>query len=413
MQEERGKKKPPEIRSAKMLKEVMKQHFYELKEAVKTGDKKIAWCTSVGPAELALAAGFLVYYPENHAAIMGANRTAMDYIPIANAYGYSPDICSYLTSDIGAYLKGETPLKRAYGMESVPKPDVLLYNTNQCRDVYDWFSFYAREFNVPVYGVNTPRNQSEIREDVVEACARQMEEMVPHLEEISGKRFDIDRFREVLADSLKCSVLWEEVLNTAQNIPSPATFFDHCVHMGPAVVMRGRKEAIEYYETLLQELKERIENGVAAVPGERHRFYWDGMPIWGKLRLLSNTFAELKSAVIVSSYCNSWVFTDFDPKDPFKSMARAYCSIFISQDDNFKERYIAEKVRKFNVDGIIFHDSKTCPNNTNSRYGMPQRLQQKLGIPYLVINGDLNDLRCFSEEQTLTNIEAFVEQLEE
>ena len=406
-------KKSPEIKSTKMLKEIMKKHFYELDEAAKTGSKKIAWCTSVGPAELALAMGFLVFYPENHAAIMGANRTAMEYIPIANAYGYSPDICSYLTSDIGAYLKGETPLKKAYGIEKVPKPDVLLYNTNQCRDVYDWFSFYAREFNVPIYGINTPRNQPEIREDVVEVCARQMEEMVPYLEEISGQKFDIDRFREVLADSLKCSLLWEEVLNTAANVPAPATFFDHCIHMGPAVVMRGRKEAIEYYTVLLDELKQRIKDGVGAVPGERHRFYWDGMPIWGKLRLLSNTFAELRSAVVVSSYCNSWVFSQFDPKDPFKSMARAYCSIFISQDENYKERYIEEKVKKFKIDGIIFHDSKTCPNNTNCRYAMPQRLQKKLGIPFLIINGDLNDLRCFSEEQTITNIEAFVEQLEE
>ena len=260
MQEEKGKM-PPEIKSTKMLKEVMKKHFLELDEAAKSGNKKIAWCTSVGPAEIALAAGFLVFYPENHAAIIGANRTATDYIPIANAYGYSPDICSYLTSDIGAYLKGETPLKRAYRIEKVPKPDVLLYNTNQCRDVYDWFSFYAREFDVPIFGINTPRDQAEVREDVVNACAKQIEEIVPHLESISGQKFDIDRFREVLADSLRCSTLWEEVLNTAQNIPSPATFFDHCVHMGPAVVMRGRKEAIEYYETLLQELKERVENG--------------------------------------------------------------------------------------------------------------------------------------------------------
>jgi len=29
----------------------------------------------------------------------------------------------------------------------------------------------------------------------------------------------------------------------------------------------------------------------------------------------------------------------------------------------------------------------------------------------LVLDGDLNDLRCFSQEQTLTNLEAFVEML--
>jgi benzoyl-CoA reductase/2-hydroxyglutaryl-CoA dehydratase subunit BcrC/BadD/HgdB len=43
---------------------------------------------------------------------------------------------------------------------------------------------------------------------------------------------------------------------------------------------------------------------------------------------------------------------------------------------------------------------------------MPERLEKKLGIPALTINGDLNDLRCYSEEQAQTNIEAFVEQLE-
>jgi benzoyl-CoA reductase/2-hydroxyglutaryl-CoA dehydratase subunit BcrC/BadD/HgdB len=62
---------------------------------------------------------------------------------------------------------------------------------------------------------------------------------------------------------------------------------------------------------------------------------------------------------------------------------------------------------------MIFHDAKTCPNNSNNRYGMPERLCKKLGIPTLTINGDLNDLRCYSEEQAKTNIEAFIEQLEE
>jgi benzoyl-CoA reductase/2-hydroxyglutaryl-CoA dehydratase subunit BcrC/BadD/HgdB len=44
---------------------------------------------------------------------------------------------------------------------------------------------------------------------------------------------------------------------------------------------------------------------------------------------------------------------------------------------------------------------------------MPQRIQQKLGKPFLIVGGDLNDLRLYSEEQTRTNIEAFVEQLAE
>jgi benzoyl-CoA reductase/2-hydroxyglutaryl-CoA dehydratase subunit BcrC/BadD/HgdB len=44
---------------------------------------------------------------------------------------------------------------------------------------------------------------------------------------------------------------------------------------------------------------------------------------------------------------------------------------------------------------------------------MPQRIQKASSLPYLVINGDLNDMRLISDEQTKTNVEAFIEQLAE
>jgi len=137
------------------------------------------------------------------------------------------------------------------------------------------------------------------------------------------------------------------------------------------------------------------------------------MPVWGRLSMHSRLFAGLGAAVIASTYCSSWIFTALDPDDPFNSMARAYTELFIVRSDKYKERYIKEKLKFFGCDGIIYHDSKTCPNNSNCRYGMPQRLQAQTGIPALIINGDLNDLRLVSDEQTKTNVEAFIEQLEE
>jgi benzoyl-CoA reductase/2-hydroxyglutaryl-CoA dehydratase subunit BcrC/BadD/HgdB len=402
-----------EIKATKQLKDLMAKHFLEIDEAVRTKNKKVAWCTSVGPAELAMGMGFLVYYPENHGAMIGSTRLAADYIPYAVANGYSPEICSYLTSDIGGYLKGETPLTKAYGIKSIPKPDILIYNTNQCRDVYDWFSFYAREWKIPIIGVNTIRSQQTVREEAIKLVTTQLKEMIPTLEQVSGQKFDIDEFREIVRLSRECSDLWYQVLDTASAKPSPLTFFDACIHMGPAVVMRGRQETLDYYNLLLPELKERISQGVAAVEGEKHRFYWDGMPVWGKLRSMSDLFTRLKTCIVASTYCSSWIFSALDPKDPFESMAKAYSSIFITLDDQKKEDYMADKISHFGVDGTIYHDAKTCPNNTNSRYAMTSRLSNRTGVPNLVINGDLNDLRCFSEEQTVTNVEAFVEQIEE
>jgi benzoyl-CoA reductase/2-hydroxyglutaryl-CoA dehydratase subunit BcrC/BadD/HgdB len=402
-----------EIKATKSLKKVMADHFYELDEASKTGSKKIAWCTSVGPAELLRGMGFLVYYPENHGAMLGASRMAADLIPFANAIGYSPEICSYLTSDIGSFLQKKTPLTKVYNIESVPKPDVLVFNTNQCRDVQDWFAWYSREFKVPLVGVHTYRDISEIRDYQVEDIAKQIEDLVPRLEEVSGEKFDVDLFKEAVGHSKRTSQLWRACLETASAIPSPWTFFDATIHMGPAVVARGAREANEYYEILLPELEEKVKNGTGAIDGEKHRLYWEGMPIWGKLRALSEQFAYLKICVVASTYCNSWVFDQLDPDEPFESMAVAYTKLFIVRDEAYKEQYIKNCHDFYKFDGIIFHDAKTCPNNTNSRYGMPERLGEKLSIPTLTIHGDLNDLRCYSEEQAKTNIEAFAEQLEE
>ena len=83
------------------------------------------------------------------------------------------------------------------------------------------------------------------------------------------------------------------------------------------------------------------------------------------------------------------------------------------RDENYKEKYFDAEIAQYKIDGMIFHDSKTCPNNSNNRYGMPERLSKRHHLPTLVIHGDLNDLRCYSEEQTRTNIEAFIEQLAE
>jgi len=401
------------LASVAEMKRLMGDHFRAFAEARKSGDRKIAWCTSVGPAELLHAMGFLVYYPENHGALLGATRMATDFIPLANAVGYSPEICSYLTADVGAYLRGATPLANAYGLTEVPHADVLVYNTNQCRDVQDWFAFYAREWGVPLLGIHTHRNIKEVQDYHIADLAEQIKAMIPTLEEVSGNRLDMDRLRETVSLSLECTKQWRKVLECGAAKPAPLTFFDATVHMAPAVVLRGLPEAVSYYRVLLKELEARIGDRTAAVEGERHRLYWDGMPIWGKLRELSQQFMDLKTNIVASTYCNSWIFDAFDPSCPFESMARAYTELFIVRDESYKEAYMDNWIRNFSVDGVIFHDARTCPNNSNSRYGMPQRLSERLGLPVLVINGDLNELRCYSEEQTRTNIEAFIEQLDE
>jgi benzoyl-CoA reductase/2-hydroxyglutaryl-CoA dehydratase subunit BcrC/BadD/HgdB len=401
------------LKTVAEVSQFMADYYHELDQASKAGNPKIAWCTSVGPAEILRAMGFLVYFPETHSAMLGATRMATDLIPEANALGYSPDICSYLTADIGAFLRGVTPLTKVYKIDSIPKPDVLVFNTNQCRDVQDWFNWYGTKFKVPVIGVYTHRNVGDVTEAHTTSVAKQMEALIEPLSKISGKSFDIDELKEAIKLSRDCSEIWKKILHTAAAVPAPLTFFDGTTLMGPAVVGRGTQKALDVYRKVLAELEERNKTGDGAVNDERYRIYWDGMPVWGRLSAHAKLFAGLNANVLASTYCNSWIFSALDPEDPFNSMGKAYTELFIVRSDQAKEDYIKNMLGFFKVDGIIYHDSKTCPNNTNCRYGMPQRLEEVTGIPSLIISGDLNDLRLVSDEQTNTNVEAFIEQLEE
>jgi benzoyl-CoA reductase/2-hydroxyglutaryl-CoA dehydratase subunit BcrC/BadD/HgdB len=401
-----------EIKAQERLRSLMRDYFLDLDGAARDPDRKVAWCTSVGPCEILAAFGFAVYFPENHGALLGARRMSHDLIPRASGIGYCAESCSYMNSDIGCALSGESPLREIYGIEGPPKADLLVYNTNQCREVQDWFGFFARRDSALLGGICPPRHLGEVTAQHIGDVRAQLVELIGQIEAHFGMRLEAHRLEEAVALSSQASTRWRAVLDTAAHRPAPLTFWDGAIHMAPVILMRGTEAAVEYYDRLLGEMEERIDHHMSAIPGERWRIYWEGMPIWPRLRELSEKFFDLRAAVVASTYCNSWAFEPYRGGDPLEWMARTSLEIFINRSEAWKEEFLVEMFGRFEIDGVIFHNARTCPNNTNSRFGMPQRLRDRLDLPVLVLDGDLSDLRFFSTAQSMTNLEAFVEQLE-
>ncbi len=392
------------LNSQTVLKNILKDYFKGL-------TFPLAWCTSAGPAEILRALGFNVYFPENHGAMLGASRVAGNYIPQAHQAGYGDEICSYLTSDIGAYLMDETPLTAAYGLKSIPKPDLIVFNTNQCREVAEWFGYFGREYNCPTVGIFPPRHIKDVTKADIDNVSFQFENLIRTGEKIIGRPLDRHRLEDAVTLSKKATDLWRQVLETARKSPAPLTFWDGTILMAPIVMMRGTQTCVDFYEETLAELQLLARGHDAAVPGEQVRIYWEGMPIWGRLRALSELFAENQAAVVASTYCNSWIFDQFDPSNLIRSMADAYTQIFINRSEDAKVKILQQLFDDYKIDGIIYHDSKTCFNNSNCRFDLPKRLQSMTNVPSLTLDGDLNDLRFFSDGQARTKIETFIEQL--
>jgi benzoyl-CoA reductase/2-hydroxyglutaryl-CoA dehydratase subunit BcrC/BadD/HgdB len=390
----------------------MADHYLELNRASKTKERKIAWCSSVGPAELLQGMGFLVYFPENHAAMLGALRRSKDVMQSADKEDHAGRSCSYRRSDVGAFLANTTPLSNiSSDIGSPPHPDVLVYNTNQCRVVKDWFTWYAKRLNAPCIGIESPRGIDEVTDVHIQTVAEQIRSLIPLLETIAFEKFDIDRLRHAVQLSKQCSDLWKSALDSAMHRPSPLSFHAALTLMGPAVVARGTEAAVKFMRQLNEELDLRIKENLFAIKTETHRIYWEGMPVWGHLSELQRLFMSMETAVTASTYCNSWIFDAFDGARPIESMASAYLRLFIVRSDAAKERYLADMVRRFGVEGIVFHESRTCPNNSNSSSGIPERLRRSLGIRTLTIHGDHADPSFFNIETLLKQIESFIDEM--
>ncbi|MCH7883672.1 MAG: 2-hydroxyacyl-CoA dehydratase [Planctomycetes bacterium] len=402
-----------EIAAQKQLRPIVRDYFLNLDAAASDPARRVAWCTSIGPCEILTALGFEVYFPENHGALLGARKVSHEYIPRAVAAGYCAESCSYMTSDIGSALAGFSPLTEAFGIAGPPKPDLLVYSTNQCREVQDWWGFFGRRHEVPVLGITPPTHLGDVTAEHISFVRGELARLIDIIETHFGMKLNENHLTEVVARSSRASTLWNQILDTARVRPATFTFFDGLFHMSPVILMRGSQTAIDYYEVLLAEMSMRVRDGVGAVPNERYRVYWEGMPIWPKLREMSDKFFDLRAVVAASTYCNSWAFERFDGGDPLEWMAKTSIAIFINRDERFKQEFLVDMFDRFDIDGAIFHNARTCPNNTNSRFGMAQRLRDEQDRPILVFDGDLSDLRFFSTAQTMTNIEAFIEQLEE
>ena len=365
------------------------------------GGRPVAWCSAMGPVEVLRALGFEVFFPENHAAVLGAHRVQEPFIAAAMRHGYSPDACSYLLADAGAALEGRSGLD-GYGLDRLPPPAVLACNTNQCREVLEWFSFHARRTGAPLVSIRTPRPLNGPGEALHGYLFDQWREAIGVLETLAGRPLDPGRLKECVALAGDASRDWSAFLRLNEGTGARHDFGDDLVLMAPLVVLRGTRKAADFYRALLAEARGLADRSV------RRRVFWEGMPIWGKLRFFRDYFRSREAEVVASTYCLSWVF-DLDPEEPLESLVRAYSTLFICQDEGWKEGWLEREMRAFGAGLLLFHEARTCHTNTNTRFRMPERMEERTGVPSLVLNGDMVDLRHFSESETRQRLDAFWE----
>ncbi len=404
-QNDEGKEKR-KIKAAGRMKEIMTSYYIDAKTAEQTG-KKVAWITSGGPVEPLIAMDIIPVYPENHGAMIGASKMGVDLCLKAEEMGYSSDLCSYARSDIGCAPVSGGPIG------GLPKPDMLVCCNNICGTVLKWYEVQARYFNIPLFILDTPFTHVGFSAEAKNYVKRQILEYIGFLENTTGKQFDHDRMREVGKLSLEGQRLWQAVLDMAVNRPSPLSAFDAFFHLALIVTLRGTQQTVDYYKLLLDEMHERVSQKIGAVADEQYRLLWDNLPIWYRMKWLSDKFAAENACLVADTYTTAWCGSmKYIREDDFlDTMAEGYSRIYLNIGvDQMADQVIA-MAEKYAVDGIVMHSNRSCKPYSFGQYDIQRIVAEKTGIPTLMIEADMVDERNFSEGQVETRIEAFIEVL--
>jgi bcr-type benzoyl-CoA reductase subunit B len=396
------------FKKVKTMKDYMMVYYSEAKSARLTR-KKVAWITSGGPVEPLVAMDVIPIYPENHGVMIGASKMGGSLCEAAEAMGYSADLCSYARSDISCATVNGGPIG------GLPKPDMLVCCNNICGTVLKWYEVQARYFDVPLFFLDTPFCHTGYTKEAAKYVRSQLDEYIEFLEAACKKKFDFERLKEVGRLSHQGQLLWQAVLDTAMNKPSPMSAFDAFYHLALIVTLRGTKDVIDYYTWLVAYMKDRIARGIGAVPNEKYRLLWDNIPIWHRTRWLSEKFASHNACLVADTYTTAWcgALKYIDETKFLDSMAEAQTRIYLNIGIDEMAKMVLEMIDKYDVDGFVLHSNRSCKPYSFGQLDIQSIVEKERGIPCLMLESDMTDERSFSESQISTRIDAFMEIIKE
>ncbi|MGB5847442.1 MAG: 2-hydroxyacyl-CoA dehydratase, partial [Ignavibacteriaceae bacterium] len=256
-------------RSMILQKEMVGKLFKDLSTAKETGKKVVYTFVPGNLSELIHAFDLLPVYPEINALQSGMRKKSGDYIREAEKYGHSEDVCTYVKCDIGMMLKGNIGPTG----EKIPDPDLLLLSYTGCFTFLKWFESLEDLYpNVEIAMLHTPyQKDGEITEEMTQYMVKQLkEEVIPKMEKVSGIKYDEDKLKGILENSVKTENLMVDIFDTPKNIPSPIdAYFAGVYYIGPINIgFRGTPEAVNYYQELYKEILERVEKRLGPVTPE-------------------------------------------------------------------------------------------------------------------------------------------------
>ena len=403
-EEVKKQKRPVDPNSAKYkLGQIAAKAYSDAIEAKERGEL-VGWCSSNFPVEIPETLGLYVVYPENQAAAIAARGYGESMCEISEADGYSNDICAYARISL-AYAK----VKQCDGQD-MPQPDFLLCCNNICNCMIKWYENLSKELHIPMIMIDIPFNPDyEVSDAETAYIKAQFLAAIKQLEDITGKKWSDEKYKEVMEYSGRTSRAWLKATACAHYEPSPFNGFDLLNHMAVMVTARGKKEAAEAMETLLKEYEDNHANGTSTFRAEeKYRIMFEGIACWPWLRVTSTGLKSRGINMVTTIYADAFgfIYKDFD------DMCRAYAKVPNAINLEYARDKRVKLCKDNHVEGLLVHTNRSCKLWSGFMSEMSRQIGEECNIPVVSFDGHQADPRNFSEAQYDTRVQGLMEIME-
>lgn len=333
----------------------------------------------------------------------GQGERFWDY---ALSLGLPDSLCSGNTIGIASLLAGP-------GL----KPDAVVYNTpGSCNPNAKIHAFAADYLGIPQFILEKPVDESPRGR---EQYFRYLMRFVREIEEWSGEELKEERLREVMERSYRAVELYNEYWELKKVRPCPVPNIFGMTLLVLRSQMWGREDAVQVLQRMVDISKERMRKGEYAAPEELARVYISYI-YWLFDFHGYFTWMEKKGISILGDILAIHYFPPMDYSSK-ESMLRTYANIAFDYPmtrqmggESISLRWVDDicyAVQDLGADACIFGGVHACKHTLGTISFFRREMMKRLGVPTLVLTGDVFDKRQTPMEMFQHEVETFLDQV--
>ena len=413
-----------QLQSTLAAGEKQKTWFAELRRDVFEHKRPYAILNADTPHDLFHVMDIPVVTNQWWAAVVAAKRLSADYLDGLNERGYHEDLCRYCSIGLASTM---IDLKERAPWGGLPKPALLCARLT-CDCMQQVFQQWADLFGAPFFALEAPGSSvlperwwelSRHRWDELcephrlDLMVDELRELITVLERIGGRRFDEDAMRSFLGRVNRQEEYLEEVRQMIASAPQcPVRISEQITNVMSMQWHRGSDWALEHARRFRDEVKARVDAGIAACPGERKRLMWIGAGLWHNTGFYTQYEQSHGAAFVWSMYLPfgpDW-YIRYGLDDPLRALAsRVVTMNEVLHNAPYAPAWMVREAQANRIDGAVVLMPKGSRPSASGTLFITTALEAA-GIPTLLIEADMVDARAWDGDAVHADMVRFLEE---